>query len=69
MLNLVMQEQHPGIHTIASRYRYACGRALPPSEHFDAIIDLRRVRDFRGLPVNRPLPLDRVMPEDEIAAH
>jgi hypothetical protein len=69
MLKLVMHEQHPGIPDIASRYRYDCGRALPASGHFDVVIDLRRVRDFRGLPVNRPLPLDRVMPEEEIAAH
>lgn len=50
MLKLVLAERAGGLHTlrrISQHYTYASGRKLPASEHFDYVIDLRRLRIFR----------------------
>lgn len=47
MIKLIMRERFPAIADIASRYRYASGRAEPAPGRYDVVIDLRRLRDFR----------------------
>ncbi len=49
MLHLIMENQHPRQPDVAKRYEFWCGRVVPKKIKFDVIIDLRAIRDFRGI--------------------
>jgi len=46
MFKRAMHDLHPGIANLDSRYVLATGPALPASQQYDVIIDMRRLRQF-----------------------
>jgi hypothetical protein len=46
MFKRAMHDLHPEIANINSRYEFATGPKLPVDQHFDLIIDMRRLRQF-----------------------
>ncbi len=46
MFKRAMHDLHPGIANINARYDFSEGYKLPADQHFDLIIDMRRLRQF-----------------------
>ena len=46
MFKRAMHDLHPEIRNLDARYDFATGTQLPAGQHFDVIIDMRRLRHF-----------------------
>jgi hypothetical protein len=46
MFKRAMHDLHPEIANLDGRYEFSEGPSLPAAEHYDVLIDMRRLRDF-----------------------
>jgi hypothetical protein len=46
MFKRAMHDLHPEIANINTRYEFSEGYKLPAGQHYDLIIDMRRLRQF-----------------------